>query len=140
MSSEQQQGTVKWFNNKDGYGFITDENNVDHYFNVKNIIGADLPQNGHKVEFVAKQGKKGPAAVDVKLGSAPEKARSKRQDDRISCPGCDKKIVPRIVFDHGRATHSVCPFCATTVKQFSSDFVIWIVIGILMLAFLFMVS
>lgn len=114
-------GKIKWFSEKDGYGFITNADNVDHYFTVRNIIGADLPINGQPVEFIAESGRKGPIALNitlVKQEKTESKPHSNFKDDRIVCSNCDRKIVPRIYFKDGRPEYSVCPFCASTIEHF----------------------
>ena len=60
-------GTVKWFNEKKGYGFITPENGEDvfvHYSEIKQD-GFRTLSEGEKVEFEITQGQKGPQAVNV---------------------------------------------------------------------------
>jgi len=60
-------GTVKWFNNQKGYGFISDENGTDvfvHYSGL-NMEGFKSIEEGQKVEFDVIEGAKGPQAVNV---------------------------------------------------------------------------
>ena len=62
-------GTVKWFNEQKGYGFITQEDGPDvfvHYSGI-NSSGFKTLKEGDKVTFDVEQGKKGPAAVNVRL-------------------------------------------------------------------------
>ena len=62
-------GTVKWFNAKKGYGFITpDDGSKDLFVHFSNITmdGYKTLHNGQKVEFVTSVGDKGPEAKDVK--------------------------------------------------------------------------
>ncbi len=62
-------GTVKWFNEQKGYGFITQEEGPDvfvHYSGI-NSSGFKTLKEGDRVTFDVEQGKKGPAAVNVKL-------------------------------------------------------------------------
>lgn len=62
-----QQGTVKWFNAKKGYGFISDEvgNDVFVHFSALNMDGFKELKDGEKVEFEVTDGAKGPQAVNV---------------------------------------------------------------------------
>ena len=60
-------GTVKWFNNQKGFGFIQQENGPDlfvHYTEIKGDGFKSLAE-GERVTFEIGQGKKGPVATNV---------------------------------------------------------------------------
>jgi len=62
-------GTVKWFNDKRGYGFITpEEGGEDLFIHFTNIEGDGFRslREGQTVEFEATQGRKGPEATKVR--------------------------------------------------------------------------
>lgn len=61
-------GTVKWFNAKKGFGFISDEegNDVFVHFSALLMDGFKVLEEGDKVEFEVVQGEKGPQAANVK--------------------------------------------------------------------------
>lgn len=59
------QGTVKFFNESKGFGFITEEgSNTEHFVHISGLI--DKISEGDRVEFDLKEGKKGLNAVNVK--------------------------------------------------------------------------
>lgn len=60
-------GTVKWFNNQKGYGFICDGsgNDVFVHYSGLNMEGYKTLEEGQAVEFEITEGTKGPQAVNV---------------------------------------------------------------------------
>ena len=60
-------GTVKWFNAKKGYGFISDEEGKDIFvhFSALEMPGFKVLEEGEKVEFEVVEGEKGPQAAKV---------------------------------------------------------------------------
>jgi len=64
---EKEKGTVKWFNESKGYGFIARESGDDVFVHYSAITGDGFRtlNEGDRVEFVITQGQKGPAAADV---------------------------------------------------------------------------
>ncbi|NLY53581.1 MAG: cold-shock protein [Firmicutes bacterium] len=60
-------GTVKWFNQKKGYGFITTENNEDVFVHFSAIQGEGFKtlDEGQQVEFDVVDGPRGPQAANV---------------------------------------------------------------------------
>ncbi len=62
-------GTVKWFDAKKGFGFITPEDGTDDVFvHHTNIVGQGFKtlNNGQAVEYEVGQGRKGPQATNVR--------------------------------------------------------------------------
>lgn len=60
-------GTVKWFNAKKGFGFISSDegNDVFVHFSALNMEGFKVLDEGDKVEFDVVDGEKGPQAANV---------------------------------------------------------------------------
>jgi len=64
-----ERGTVKWFNEKKGFGFITPaDGGEDLFIHHSNIVGggSESLREGQTVEYVRGQGRKGPEATNVK--------------------------------------------------------------------------
>jgi CspA family cold shock protein len=61
------EGTVKWFSDKKGYGFIEQEDGPDVFVHHSGINGNGFKSlgEGDRVSFETEQGIKGPAAVNV---------------------------------------------------------------------------
>ena len=68
MSSQRVTGTVKWFNDAKGYGFLAVEGGKDVFVHHSSIEaeGFRSLSEGDKVEFSIEQGPKGPSAVNVR--------------------------------------------------------------------------
>ncbi len=65
--ADQVTGTVKWFNNSKGYGFIERESGGDVFVHYSAIEGSGFRslQEGQRVQFVEVEGEKGPQAEQV---------------------------------------------------------------------------
>lgn len=61
-------GTVKWFNDSKGFGFIQREDGPDVFVHFSAIVGTGFRslQEGQEVDFEVTQGPKGPQAANVK--------------------------------------------------------------------------
>ena len=66
--SERETGTVKWFDDRKGYGFIDRDTGDDIFVHHSQIEGTGFRtlQEGERVEFTVGQGRKGPAAQNVR--------------------------------------------------------------------------
>jgi CspA family cold shock protein len=61
------EGTVKWFNNSKGYGFIEQPDGGDVFVHFSSIVmdGFKTLEEGTRVNFSVRDGDKGPQAVEV---------------------------------------------------------------------------
>jgi CspA family cold shock protein len=69
MSDQIETGTVKWFNDEKGFGFIARETGDDVFvhFTAINMEGRRSLQEGQNVTFNVENGQKGPQATNVSL-------------------------------------------------------------------------
>ena len=65
----RQTGTVKWFNDEKGSGFITPESGADLFVHYRSIQSAGFKslKEGQQVSFIAVQGQKGMQADEVQV-------------------------------------------------------------------------
>ena len=65
--SDRMTGTVKWFNDDKGFGFIEREGGEDVFVHFSSIRGDGFKSlsDGQQVEFTLGEGQKGPQALDV---------------------------------------------------------------------------
>ncbi|RLF26126.1 MAG: cold-shock protein [Thermoplasmata archaeon] len=78
-------GTVKWFSNAHGWGFIRREGASDVFLHHSRILGKGFKvlRRGDPVVFTVKRGRKGPYAVEVKLAASDTaQRRASRQGRR----------------------------------------------------------
>ncbi len=60
-------GTVKWFSDEKGFGFIVpDEGDGDLFVHRSSLDGVQILQEGQKVEYDVGEGRKGPEATQVR--------------------------------------------------------------------------
>lgn len=113
-------GAVKMFNSAKGFGFIKADTGTEYFFHVSELQGQNHIAVGDKVHFYVEDGEKGPRAVQVVSGDGGNRGN---EDPRVTCTGCSKKIVPRIITYRGRPYKSICPYCGETYKKFGSCFI-----------------
>ncbi|AJI54448.1 'Cold-shock' DNA-binding domain protein [Francisella philomiragia] len=105
------QGTVKFYSKEKGYGFIfSSESEKDLFFGISDWKNPTVPEGGDDIEFDIKETKKGKQAINIKLIKAQAVKKQEhfvKNDDRISCPSCGKKIVPRTITYKGRPQKTV---------------------------------
>lgn len=119
----QKKGTIKFYNNEKGFGFIFDEETKsDIYFHINDWKNGSVPNGNDDVKFdLSKSKNNKPKAININLlKSANDKKQENfsKNDDRVICHGCNKKIVPRVITDHGTPMKSICPYCATEIAKF----------------------
>ncbi|WJG09272.1 cold-shock protein [Aliiglaciecola sp. LCG003] len=67
--SDKVVGTVKWFNEDKGFGFIEQQSGPDVFAHFRSIVGDGFKtlKEGQKVEFTIGQGQKGPQAENIQV-------------------------------------------------------------------------
>ena len=68
MASQRVIGTVKWFNDAKGFGFLAQDGGKDVFVHHSAIVAEGFRSltEGDKVEFSIEQGPKGPSAVNMR--------------------------------------------------------------------------
>ena len=62
-------GTVKFFNQSKGFGFIAAEDGKEYFVHQTALVDTDTIRDNDSVEFDVEEGDRGPKAVNVKLSN-----------------------------------------------------------------------
>ena len=120
-------GTIKFYSSEKGYGFIyIKHSREDMYFHINDWKNQTPPVVNDDVEFETTISKGKFKAINIRvIKSSTEKKEENfaKNDDRIICPGCKKRIVPRIITSKGNASHTMCPYCGAVIKTFGYCFI-----------------
>jgi len=113
-------GTVVWFDEKKGIGFIASDFDKSikylfHIEDIENIFYHRIIDRGFKLKFKIKKDKDILRAYDIDILEVP---KTEKETTKIECPNCYKLIIPRVVFRDGFPKESICPFCGETIKIF----------------------
>lgn len=134
-------GMVKFYNKEKGFGFVISEENEEFYFNHSVIPFGKIPNSGDLIEFEIKQNSKNDKKAEVKsmefLGQSVENSQ---KNSHITCPHCQKDIIPRALTYQGTIMKTYCPFCSKTIQEFGVSkfykiFAICLVIFVLLILF-----
>jgi CspA family cold shock protein len=96
------QGTVKWFNDDKGFGFISpDGGGEDVFVHHSGIAGGGFKslEEGDKVTYEAERGKKGMQAVNVSKGGGGSSRPASRSADELRVPR-DVQAAARVLAEH----------------------------------------
>ena len=119
-------GTIKFYNSEKGFGFIfTTQHYEDVFFHINDWKNSMAPNLNDDVEFEMKLEKAKYKAIDIfvtKTSTQKKQEEKDKNDDRLICSGCNKRIVPRLITYKGSPDRSVCPYCAATVKNFDQGY------------------
>jgi len=121
LGNEKHFGTIKWFSNEKGRGLITDPQNCDYCFDIRDVIGARIPKPGEQVTFEGVSGEKGLSARDIEIAQATTPEQTGSKDVKLDCWSCKSRVVPRLVFDRGMISYSACPICASMLEDFDPN-------------------
>lgn len=120
-------GTVKFYNTEKGFGFIfSDGLKEDIFFRIGEWKHPSVPSGNDDVEFELGEDQKGFRAKNIQLIFSAQDKRNKvhesqHKDDRITCPSCGRKVVPRMVTYRGEPDKTLCPYCGTIIKTFENN-------------------
>lgn len=96
------EGTVKWFNTRKGYGFITKKDGGEVFVHQSEIQGSGLRglREGQKVQFEVTQGPKGDQAANVRViedakTRTDEKIRAFRRESKENLRDLEKRRLRR---------------------------------------------
>lgn len=62
-----ERGSVKWFDGRKGFGFVSREDGSEIFVHINNINGGQILQEKDEVEFEVGPGKKGQQALNLKV-------------------------------------------------------------------------
>ena len=119
----EQNGKVKWFSVERGYGYITNNENKDLYFGVKDVIGSELPENGDIVSFYLYIGKENlEAAKSIRITE-----KKNPEFRKIICNSCGREVDPK-PWVYGGSDYTnisfdlLCPFCGIKILSSGGGF------------------
>ena len=72
------EGTVKWFNEEKGFGFIKQEGTNDIFLHISQVEGPEMPDTGDTVSYYPEEGKKGMVATKVIIVRKADKDQNHR--------------------------------------------------------------
>ncbi len=75
------EGSVKFYNRKKGFGFISGEDGTDYFVHVSALPQGVFLRDGDKVSFDAASGEKGPKAENVKLLQKASELQDQQGDE-----------------------------------------------------------